>query len=548
MKRLRSGYDIQVHSDSTAYGLQLLMVLLLVASAVGLAVRWVKVPYSIALVIVGLALGSSHVLPRIEMHPDILLLVFLPALLFEASWNLDAHELKANWRPIALLAGPGVIVSMLVSGFVVHYFGGIDFRYACLFGAMVAATDPISVLSIIRKLGCDKRLSLLLEAESLFNDGTAVVLFKIMLTLVLASITITNTPPGVGNYYGDVGNMGVDFCIAVVGGGIVGLAVGYLGSEVTRFFDDHLLEITLTTIVAYGSYLIAEQFHVSPVIAVLVAGIVVGNYGSREHMSAATRLAVNAFWEYAAFVVNSLVFLLIGLQIDLPLLAKYGKIISFGVLGILLARFIIVYVFGALLSSKTSPVPLNWRHLLFWGGLRGSLSMAMALSLPRQLGAEKEELTVLTFGVVLFTLLLPGLTSESLVNALKLSVADPLLREYESLRSRLYAETQALHALKNMFESGAVNRKVYDQLLEEIAARCEHLGALMDDLHLNDASAEAVQLATTRKQLLDVRKDALRQLLRQHGAERDIVENLVLEVDSSLEEVVNNRTSKNDPS
>lgn len=404
-----------VESDSTAYGLQILMVLLLVASAVGLAVRWVKVPYSIALVIVGLVLGASHLLPRIEMSPEILLLVFLPALLFEASWNLDARELLKNWRPIVWLAGPGVVISMLISALVVHRFAGLNFSLACLFGAMVAATDPISVLAIIRKLGCDKRLSLLLEAESLFNDGTAVVLFKIMLALVLAGLQSGSTPHLIGL------NMAASFLIAVVGGALVGLAVGFAGSWITRFFDDHLLEITLTTIVAYGSYLVAEQCHVSPVIAVLLAGIVVGNYGSRTNMAPSTRLAVDAFWEYAAFVVNSLVFLLIGLQIDLPLLGKYGVQISFGVLGVLLARLILVYLLGFMLSTKANPVPLSWRHLIFWGGLRGSLSMAMALSLPRQLGAQKEELTVLTFGVVLFTLLLPGLTSEDLVKALKLN-------------------------------------------------------------------------------------------------------------------------------
>lgn len=510
--------------SNTAHGLEILMVLLMVASAVGMVVQWVKLPYSIALVIVGLTIGSCHLLPPVEMTPELILLVFLPALLFEASWNINLSDLTRDWKPILLLAVPGVIISMLVAGLFVHQFGGLSLPLALLFGAMTAATDPISVIALFRKLGIDKRLTLLLEAESLFNDGTAVVLFKLVLAITLGAAS-TSIAHSLG-----------EFVLVMLGGAVVGVVIGLIGSQVTRFFEDHLLEITLTAIVAYGSYLVADQLKVSPVIAVLMAGIVVGNYGSRVHMSATTRLAVNSFWEYAAFLVNSIVFLLIGLQIDFNLLSRYSQTIAVGIVGIILARALVVYGLSPLLSRDKSRVPFRWQHLLFWGALRGSLTMALALSLPHNF-VDREELIVLTFGVVLFTLLVPGLTIEPLVRILKVSSQDHRFDEYERLKARLYAETQALNSLVELFRQGAVSRQVYEQMGDEIRYNCRTLTDQIDDLHLTNAAIELMQSRQTRKQLLEVRKDSLLKLIRQHGTEREVVEPLFVHIDSQIDEI-----------
>ena len=182
-----------MHEVNTAHGIEILMVLLLVASAVGFALKWVRVPYSVALVIVGLAIGSSHLFPRVEMTPELILFVCLPALLFEASWNIRLGELKKIWKPVGCFATVGVVISMFITGTILSHFCGLEWKAALLFGAMTAATDPISVLALFRKLGLEKRLSLMLEGESLFNDGTAVVLFKMILL-----ISITGTELSVG--------------------------------------------------------------------------------------------------------------------------------------------------------------------------------------------------------------------------------------------------------------------------------------------------------------------------------------------------------------
>lgn len=390
-----------------ALHIETLLGLLLVASATAVVTKWIPIPYSVALVIAGLLIGISGIVPPITMTPELVLLIFLPALLFEASWNLDIKALRRDWRSISALATVGVIFCMCAVAGVLHLTGEIDLKMSLLFGAMVAATDPVSVIALFRQMGVDERLTMILEGESLFNDGTAVVLFKIVLAAVL-----TQQPFSLANTVGS-------FVFVVFGGILLGAALGFLASKITRAFDDHLLEITLTVVTAYGAYLVAEQLRVSAIMAVVVAGIVVGNYGSRTGMSESTRMAVNSFWEYAAFLVNSLLFLLIGLQVNWSLLWKHSHIIGFGVLAVFVARALVVYGICPFVSTRRKPIPIAWRHVMFWGGLRGALVMALALSLPMAF-PERETIINMTFGVVLFTLLVPGLTMEPLLRLLGL--------------------------------------------------------------------------------------------------------------------------------
>ncbi|MGH9549420.1 MAG: cation:proton antiporter, partial [Terriglobales bacterium] len=212
-------------------------------------------PYAVALVIAGLLIGISQILPPINMTPDLVLLIFLPALLFEASWNLDLKILRRNWLSISVLATIGVVVCMFSVAAILHFAGGMNVQTALLFGAMVSATDPVSVVALFRQMGIDKRLTMILEGESIFNDGTAVVLFRIVLGIVLS-----------GGQWSPAASA-LNFFIVVVGGAALGSVLGYLASLITSAFDDHLLEITLTMVTAYGSFIIAEHLGVSPVIA-----------------------------------------------------------------------------------------------------------------------------------------------------------------------------------------------------------------------------------------------------------------------------------------
>src|SRR6185312_4544956 len=374
--------------------------------------KWVPVPYTLALVIVGLITSQLKFLPAVHISPDLILLIFLPALLFEASWNLDLARLRENLVPILWLAFAGVLVSVGIVGSVLHYAAGLDWPTAMLFGAIISATDPISVLALFRKLGAPERLAVIIEGESLFNDGTAVVVFRIISGI---AVGVTATTSYSKTALAAIGM----FFLSCLGGLIIGAVVGFVASKITTYFDDHLLEITLTTISAYGSFILAETVGVSPVIAVVIAGIVIGNYGRRKSMSANTQIAVDSFWEYAAFVVNSLVFLLIGLEIPLGLLTEHVNVIFWAVLVMLLARAISLYGLLQISNQVSKPISGKWQHVLFWGGLRGSLSIAMVLSLPLTLPG-RVQLIAMTFGAVTFSLLIQGLTVSPLLHLLRI--------------------------------------------------------------------------------------------------------------------------------
>ncbi len=501
------------------------IVLLMVTAAVSMGVKWVKLPYSISLVIVGLLIGVFHLLPPVEMTPELILLVFLPALLFEASWNIELKELKENWLPILLLSVPGLMISMAVVAAFMHFCIGMPLIAACLFGAMISATDPITVLALFRKLGISKRLTMVLEGESLFNDGTAVVLFKLILTMVLAKAEFSLTT-ATGN-----------FLIVVLGGAAVGCALGYAASKLTAFFEDHLLEITLTTILAYGAFLVAEELKVSPVISVVAAGIVMGNYGSRSSMSPTTRLAVNSFWEYAAFLVNSLVFLLIGLQVKFELLQKYAIPIAVAVIAILVSRAVVVYGLTPFFSTKTAPIPWNWRFLLWWGGLRGSLCMALALSLPNSL-PYREEILITTFGVVLFTLLISGLSIEPLVSLMRMNKTDSKLLEYTELKSTQMSNAKAMDFLEELKRQGSITSPTYESLRDEIIESQTKTKTDMEELHIADASIRELEFKEVKRTLLELRKDHLILLHREGLLNQESLDRLRLAIDQDIGKLV----------
>jgi CPA1 family monovalent cation:H+ antiporter len=500
--------------------IEIFVALLIVTAVVAMTVKWVKLPYSIALVIAGLIIGVCHLLPEVELTPDLILLIFLPAVLFEASWNIQLAELKETWVPITVLATVGVVINTVVVAFGMHYLAHVEIGPAFLFGAMIAATDPISVLALFRKLGMNSRLTMLLEGESLFNDGTAVVAFKLLLAIVLsgAQFSIANTT---GNFF-----------LVVVGGSAVGAVLGYIASKITRIFDDHLLEITLTTILAYGSYILAEHLHLSAVLSVVAAGIVIGNYGSRTSMSPGTRMAVNSFWEYTAFLVNSLIFLLIGLQVKFELLTRYSLQIGVGILVVLVARAIVVYGLAPIISSKNHKIPWKWRHMLFWGALRGSVCMALALSLPESF-AYKEMITITTFGVVLFTLLLPGLTIEPLVRLMRMNAKDPKHEQYRQLKAQLITKKKALAFVEEQFKSGAIAASSRNQLHAELDLAKIELRKRIDDLHLEEESVRTLEEEELRHRVSELEKDCLRELIKEGMLTEEGMQKIHFEQESS---------------
>ena len=291
-------------------------------------------------------------------------------MLFEGSLKLQFRQLRENALPILLLATLGVLVATLVTGFAAHWVLGLPVLVALVFGAITAATDPISVLSIFKEMAVPQRLAVIVEGESLFNDGTAAVLYGILVAGVAS------------------GNLGIwtgvqNFLVEVLGGIALGGGLGYLFSKLTQKIDEPQIEITLTTVLAYSSYLAAQSLHVSGVIATVAAGVTVGNLGTRIGMSPRTRIALWSFWEYVSFVVNSLVFLLIGLQVSVGTLLHAWRPTLLAIGTVCLGPVLSVYGLVPISNLFSLKIPLRWQHILVAGGIRGALSLALALSLAQ---------------------------------------------------------------------------------------------------------------------------------------------------------------------
>ena len=501
--------------------------LLLIASGVAMATKWIRVPYTLTLVIVGIIISPMQFLPQVHISPELILLIFLPALLFEAAWNMKIDRLRENLLPIVALATVGVAVAVGIIGAILHYGTGLSWHTALLFGAMISATDPVSVLALFKKLSLPARLTTIVEGESLLNDGTAVVVFRILLAIVIG----TTAQPAAGLFWGSLR----EFIFVVFGGVAIGATIGILASTVTSYFDDHLLEITLTTIVAYGSFLLAEMLHVSPVIAVLAAGLIVGNYGRRRGMSPTTQVAVNSFWEYAAFVVNSLVFLLIGLEIQLSSFQQYLAPVTWAIVAMLASRMVVVYGITPLTNRFKPPVPLQWQHVLFWGGLRGSLSIALVLSLPRNLPA-RPQLVVMIFGTVIFSLLAQGLTISPLLQWLKITRPEPAHDEYERLRAQLMAETAAQAELEKLRDEGMLTALLYQSLHAVLSKNQSALSQELSSFQIAGSSLEEHQLLHVRQHLVHVKKARLNELARDGLLTETGLHGLIERLDEELAE------------
>lgn len=393
---------------------QLAIFLLFIASLVGMATKKLHMPYTVGLVLVGLALTILR--PTFftavvdDISPDnlitpLILAALVPPLVYEAALHIRFSALRRDLPIVLTLAVPGVVLTTLLIGGTIHGLSGMSFpiSFALLVGAILASTDPVSVVALFRALGASERLQLLLEGESLLNDGTAVVVFSIVLTAVRTSEF---------NFADSI----IEFGYVSLGGVFVGLTVGYLTSTIINLADDYLIDISLTIVAAHASFLIAEHFHLAGVLAVVVAGLVSGNLAPRG-MSATAQQRLNNFWEYGSFLANTFVFLLIGIVIDISVIWANLDLILITIIAILVARAIIVYGFSLLFHT----IPLKMQHVLFWGGLRGGISLALVLSLtPSVLGERLPQVQAMVYGVVLFTLLFKATTMETLLNRLGL--------------------------------------------------------------------------------------------------------------------------------
>ncbi|HEX6541974.1 MAG TPA: sodium:proton antiporter [Ktedonobacterales bacterium] len=396
-----------------------LVLLLIVSLVIALVARQLRFPYTLALVIAGLALGQIPSVQQLKLNPEVVLFIFIPALLFEGSWNIRVSVLLKNWVAVLLLAVPGLLIAMAIVAGTLHFGAHLSWLEALLLGAIISPTDPVAVIALFRKLGVGERMRTIIEGESLFNDGVGAAVYAVVLGLLLVQTGISTT---------EISGWTAVLQVAwlFIGGPVIGFAAGFIISWLMRHFDDYLIEMTITFSTAYGVYLLGTFLNTSGLLAVVSAGLTLGSYGRQRSMSQRTRDVVDEVWEFIGYIANSLLFLLLGIQIGASHIGPAVAPLIWAIIGVIAGRAVMIYLMFALhdaiarwyagyrrhehksLRSKLVPVPRNWRPIILLSGLRGALSLALVLSLPQSL-PDTDLMKYVTYGVVLVTLVGQGI-------------------------------------------------------------------------------------------------------------------------------------------
>lgn len=560
---------IAQESDVIQFEIGLVIALLLI-TGVALLVRRFRFPYTVALVLAGLLLAISPTYLPLHfgaskelISSEIILAFFVPPLVFEGALQIDWKRFQSNLSPILLMAVLGVVIgTLIVSGVVSAISGGFgalseemvppalrDFPVlpvsaTLAFGALISATDPVAVIAFFRSLGVGKRLGILVEGESLLNDGTSIVIFNLALAMGTAALvggSATATELSTLPFAIWV------FCKVSIGGLIVGFLVGKLAEILFKSTDNRLVETTITIPVAFGSYVLAEQLEFSGILSVVAAGIYLSTV-IPANTSPTTKIALYNFWEVTSFIVTSLIFLIIGWVIDIrQFLSPQNLALVFAaVLAVVLARALVVYGISAFTNfvlsplggrwrtSRVSQIPVSYQHVMFWGGMRGAISLALALSLsPNEFGpGVGEQLRLMTFGVVLFTLLVQGTTIEKLIKKLGLAARSESQLEKERYLGRYYISRAAQAELNRLHESGVISGSLWKAMEEaQQSELADHDREVRDLLHRFPELSNQLALQA-RRSILFAERTALDEALRNEVITEVVHERMLVELDA----------------
>ncbi|MBE0672814.1 MAG: Na+/H+ antiporter [Anaerolineales bacterium] len=492
--------------------------LLLIATIVGVLARRLRMPYTVGLVVVGAALAILFRQFHMELDSEIILVVFVPPLIFEAAFHLPIPDLKRNISAILVLAIAGVTLTTLLVGGIVAWGTGMPIGYAIIFGAIIAATDPISVIAMLKSLGVPKRLQILLESESLLNDGTAIVIFNI--AVVAATTGAFSLRNGIS-----------DFIISAGVGLGVGFVLGVLASLLISRIDDHLIETAITFVLAYGAFVLAESIHVSGVLAVVAAGLANGNIGPRG-MSPTTRIVVFNFWEFMSFISNSFVFLLIGLVTDISLIFSHWQAILWGILAALVSRLVVVY--GLLTPFKN--ISMHWKHVIYWGGLRGAISLALVLSLSSKVDSGvSNQLLAMVFGLVIFTLLVQGTSMNTVIKKLQIITRREDRIEYDLRRARAVSTRASYEHVEKIYKSGMISKHVWEIISGVLSPYSKNLTGEVKEILVKHPEVQAEELDTAWREFLSFQRLQVTELLTSNAIGEDVYSELTSQIDHALD-------------
>ena len=475
-----------------------ILVLLLVACLAAIAFKKIGFPYTIGLVIIGLILSglarnieALEVINTFQLSEELILLIFVPPLIFESALNLDSRLLLRSLSPVLVLAAPGLLISTAIIGAVMAWLTPLSVGQALLFGSLISATDPVAVIALFKELGAPKQLAILVEGESLFNDATAIVTFNIIFaTIAAGSIGEETIKQGL-----------VSFLISFIGGIVFGAVFGYLMRYLMDLEPDNALIVsTITTITAYSAFLIAEDvFEVSPVMAVVSAGLVIGWYKTNR-LEAEVREYVGEFWEYASFLANSLIFLLVGITASsfgffeqLSQTKSLLTTLGIAIIIVLIARAIVVFTLIPVVNLFHKPkVPFSYQLVSYWGGLRGAVCLALALSINADF-PNRDLIVTLTLGIALFTLLIPGTTIGKLIQKLQLnrpSILDILGKAFGLLLAKKAILQESQNPNRNDYFLPDLIKDFTQKYQQEVEFAQQSLINLDEELNLSEIEGQ----------------------------------------------------------
>ena len=433
-----------------------LIALFVAVAGLNVLARWLTVPYPIPLVLGGLALGLVPGIPEIELDPEMVLLVFLPPLLYSSAFFSDLRALRTDLRAISITAIGLVLATTAIVGVIAHEVLGFSWALAFALGAIVSPTDPVAATAIMRNVGAPRRIVNLVEGESLVNDASALVAYRVAVAAA------------VGGSFSAL-DAGAEFVLACLGGIAVGLAVGYVIGEIRRRLDDAPTEITISLLTGYAAFIPAEELGLSGVLAAVAAGIYLG-WKAPELISPQTRLQAIGTWEILTFLLNATLFILVGLQLPVVVDGLEGtpaaEVIGYAALvcaTVIAVRFAWVFTVPYLIRAldrregqrerRVSPAP---RIVVAWSGMRGAVSLAAALALPLETDAgaalpDRDLILFITFALILVTVVGQGLTLPALIRRLGV-LEDGAEEEAEETKARLVASRAALERLDQLEE------------------------------------------------------------------------------------------------
>lgn len=500
-----------------------LILLLLIATAVALVTQRLRISYVAGLVLAGLPI-TDLLSRRIGLDPFLVLNLFLPILIFEAAINTDISRLRSTFKPIALLAGPGSVFSAAIIAVLVKFGLGLDWIPALLVGVILANTDTVSMIAVFKEIRVPSRLSTIVEGETLFNDAAALVTFNLLL-VIYATGTISTT------------QVIKEVLIVALGGGLVGAVLGYLCLPIYVRLREPLSSLLLTVALALGAFQLGQFLGVSGAVAVVIAGLVFGNLGLPRSASASDRITLISFWEYAGFIVNTFIFLLIGIEINPLTLWQTLPSIVLVILAYQLGRILSVYSLLWVLRWIDRPIPLRWQHILILGNIKGSLSMALAVAIPLTL-TGRELIIELVFGAVLFSLVIQGLALPWLIKKLDISQVSAVTRDIGQLQLQLIASKAAQDELANLLKSGVLPKAVYEELWASYQAKVAVSERVLRDAYNQSRSGQMEpnngQLDAIRRRLFLAEKAALSDALRKRIVPGNLVQSYVKGLDEKL--------------